>query len=82
MAIGDWFLARSDAFRYLLSKFSEHKSETMKSFSKVKNENKEIIRKVKEHDDAIKDFEKALKELSAKGLVLSESTSRIIKRKR
>lgn len=82
MAIGDWFLARSDAFRYLLSKFSEHKSETIKSFNKVKNENKEIIRKVKEHDDAIRGFEKALKELSAKGIVLSESASRIIKRKR
>lgn len=82
LAIGDWFLARSDAFRYLLSKFSEHKSETIKSFNRVKNENREIIRKVKEHDETIKSFEKAIKELSAKGLVLSESTSRIIKRKR
>ena len=82
MAIGDWFLARSDAFRYLLSKFSEHKSETIRSFNRVKSENKEIIRKVKEHDIAIKNFERALKELRAKGIILDESVSRIIKRKK
>ncbi len=81
MAIGDWFLARSDAFRYILSKFSEHKSETIGSFNRVKNENKEIIKKVKEHDEAIKTFEKALKELRSKGIILEESASRIIKRK-
>ncbi|MBI4154530.1 hypothetical protein HY498_00385 [Candidatus Woesearchaeota archaeon] len=82
MAIGDWFLARSEAFRYLLSKFSEHKSETMKSFNKVKNENKIIIKKIKDHDDAINNFGRIIKELRSKGIVLEESTSRIIKRKR
>lgn len=81
MAIGDWFLARSDAFRYLLSKFSEHKSETIRSFNRVKNENKEIVRKVKEHDDAIKRFEKVLKELRSKGVLVEESVSRIVKKK-
>ncbi len=82
MAIGDWILARSDAFRYLLSKFSEHKSETMRAFSKVKNESREIARKLREHDEAIRNFEKALKELRLKGIILDEVASRIIKRKK
>lgn len=36
IAIGDWFLARSEAFRILLDKFRNHKINTQKSFYMVK----------------------------------------------
>jgi predicted GIY-YIG superfamily endonuclease len=82
LALGDWLLARSDAFRYLLSKFSEHKSETISSFKKVKHENRILIERVKDHEEAIQRFEKVLKELKAKGVLVEEPVSRIIKRRK
>lgn len=36
IAIGDWLLARSEAFNLLLAKFRNHKLNTKKSFYKVK----------------------------------------------
>ncbi len=36
IAVADWFLARSEAFRLLLTKFRNHKLNTRKSFYKVK----------------------------------------------
>ena len=37
IGIGDWVLARSDGFRFLMNKFRDHKIKTENSFGKIKN---------------------------------------------
>lgn len=36
IAVADWFLSRSEAFKLLLTKFRNHKLNTRRSFYKVK----------------------------------------------
>lgn len=36
IGIGDWFLSRSDAFRFMMHKFRDHKIKTENSFTKIR----------------------------------------------
>ena len=60
IGIGDWFLARSDAFRLLLGKFRDHKITTRNSFVRVKQKHRLYDKKINEHDFRIKKMEMLL----------------------
>ena len=75
MAIGDWFLARSEAFRLLMTKFRDHKQETVEAFSRVKAKHKTFENKFDEYEERIKELEKVL------GTLCETSGVAIIKKK-
>lgn len=54
IAIADWLLARSEAFRLLLKKFRNHKINTKRSFYRVKQ-------KHNIHDQQVKSLHRRLK---------------------
>ena len=58
--IGDWFLARSEAFKILMIKFRDHKIQTKESFSKVKLKHNNYDGTLKEHSERIEELEKIL----------------------
>jgi len=64
VAIGDWFLARSEAFRLLMSKFRDHKQETVEAFSKVKAKHKSFESKLEEYEERIKELERVIETLN------------------
>ena len=61
--IGDWFLARSEAFKILMMKFRDHKIHTKTAFSKVKSKHNQHDQILKEHQDRIEEMEKILSSL-------------------
>ena len=63
MAIGDWFLARSEAFRLLMTKFRDHKQDTIISFSKVKAKHHKYEEKFEELETKLKELERTLDSL-------------------
>jgi len=63
MAIGDWFLARSEAFRLLMGKIRDHKQDTIEAFQKVKLKHKKIETVLIDHDKEIKALHKSINEL-------------------
>lgn len=63
IAIGDWFLARSEGFKLIVGKLRDHKINTKKSFSNVKRRHNIYERKFEEQDKRIKDIEKLLQEV-------------------
>lgn len=46
--IGDWLLARSEAFKVLVEKFREHKLATKHSFTRVKARHYDYDKKINE----------------------------------
>ena len=46
--IGDWLLARSEAFKVLVEKFREHKLATKQSFTRVKERHYDYDKKINE----------------------------------
>jgi len=58
--IGDWFLARSEAFMILLTKFRDHKIQTKNAFSKVKSKHSSYDRTLTAHNERIEELEKIL----------------------
>lgn len=56
MALGDWFLARSEAFKLLMIKFRDHKHDTIDAFSKVKRKHREYDIKLNEQEAKIKEL--------------------------
>lgn len=73
--IGDWFLARSEAFKILMMKFRDHKIQTQNAFSKVKTKHNQYDHALKEHKERIEEMEKIL-------LSLKEVTPFKIKKKK
>ncbi len=73
--IGDWFLARSEAFKILMMKFRDHKIQTKQAFSKVKSKHNQYENVLKEHKERIEEMEKIL-------LSLKEVTPFKIKKKK
>lgn len=63
MAIGDWFLARSEAFRLLMGKIRDHKQDTIEAFQKVKSKHKKMESVLIDHDKEIKNLHKRVNEL-------------------
>jgi len=61
--IGDWFLARSEAFKILMMKFRDHKIYTKTAFSKVKSKHNQYDQALKEHKERIEEMEKILSSL-------------------
>jgi hypothetical protein len=58
--IGDWFLARSEAFMILLTKFRDHKIQTKNAFSKVKSKHNSYDKTLVAHNERIEELEKIL----------------------
>ena len=58
--IGDWFLARSEAFKVLMMKFRDHKINTQQSFSKIKTKHNFYDQEIKEHKTRIQELERIL----------------------
>lgn len=75
MGIGDWFLARSQAFKLLIDKFKEHKSTTKRSFTKVKNRHNAYEYILEGHEARLREMESILK-------YLNETPIKIKKKKR
>lgn len=75
IAIGDWFLARSEAFKILMRKIRDHNIAIKKSFSKVKDEHKRLAERI---DNNEKDIEKLKKIIQN----LQEEPPQILKIKR
>ena len=61
--IGDWFLARSEAFKVLMIKFRDHKIQTKQAFSKVKSKHTQYDLVLREHKDRIEEMEQILSSL-------------------
>ena len=61
--IGDWFLARSEAFKIMMMKFRDHKIQTKQAFSKVKSKHNQYDQTIKEHKERIEEMEKILSSL-------------------
>jgi len=64
MALGDWFIARSEAFKILVDKFKEHKRATENSFFRVKNRHYLYDRKINELQARVKELELTLETLN------------------
>lgn len=75
MGIGDWFLARSQAFKLLIDKFKQHKTNTKRSFSKVKNRHNAYEYILEGHEARLREMESVLKSTK-------EPSIKIIKKKR
>jgi len=73
--IGDWFIARSEAFKILVDKFRQHKITTQSSFSRVKSKHYNYDRKINELQARVKELEAILE-------VLNEPKIKIRKKKR
>ncbi len=73
--IGDWFLARSEAFKVLMMKFRDHKIHTKTAFSKVKSKHNNYDQTLREHKERIEELEKIM-------LSLKEVTPFRIKKKK
>ncbi len=80
MAIGDWFLARSEAFRLLMMKFRDHKSDTMDAFSKVKKKHSYYDKRLEEHADKIRQLEEIM-EMVRQSMV-EERDIKVLKKKK
>ncbi|MEK6922272.1 MAG: hypothetical protein AABX08_00550 [Nanoarchaeota archaeon] len=63
--IGDWFLARSEAFKILVEKFKQHKQATNVSFLRVKDKHYNYDRKINELQARVKELEFILEILNA-----------------
>ena len=61
--IGDWFLARSEAFHILVEKFKLHKKVTKTSFSRVKNKHYVYDRRINELQARVRELESTLEAL-------------------
>lgn len=82
MAIGDWFLARSEAFRLLMAKLRDHKHDTIEAFQKVKYKHRKMDSILVDHQKQIKDFNKRLKDLEKLFARLKEPAPNIIRIKK
>jgi len=63
MAIGDWFLSRSEGFRLIIGKVRDHKITTKRSFSKVKRKHTHFERRFEQAERKIKEIERIISEL-------------------
>ena len=75
MGVGDWFLARSQAFKLFVDKFREHKTNTKRSFTKVKNRHSAYEFILEGHEARLKEMESIFRSLR-------ESPTKIIKKKK
>ncbi len=75
MGIGDWFLARSTAFRLLVDKFKQHKVNIKRSFTKIKSRHNA-------YEYILEGHEARLRELEGIISSLKETPTKIIKKKR
>ena len=75
MGVGDWFLARSVAFKLLIDKFKEHKTATKSSFSKVKARHNAYEYILEGHEARLREVEKILN-------AVNNNDINIIKKKR
>ena len=63
IGVGDWIVARSDNFKFLMSRLRDHQITTKSSFSKVKQKHKTIDAKIASQETRIKRLERVLKSL-------------------
>jgi len=73
IAIGDWLLARSEAFNLLLRKFRTHKTNTKRSFYKVKQVHNK-------HNQQVTTLHKRLRTVENILKTMQESKPKIIKK--
>jgi len=64
MALIDWFLARSQTFRILLSSIRDHKISTQQSFEKVKDHNRKLAKQLVNTEMRLRQVEDKLAELT------------------
>ncbi|MBI2672023.1 hypothetical protein HYX16_03765 [Candidatus Woesearchaeota archaeon] len=58
--IGDWFLARSEAFMIFLTKFRDHKLQTKNAFAKVKLKHNSYDKTLAGYNERIEKLEKII----------------------
>ena len=63
ISLGDWLLARSEAFNLLVERFKEHRRVTKTSFSRVKSKHYIYDRKINELHVRVKELESMLEVL-------------------
>ncbi len=61
IGVGDWIVARSDNFKFLMSKLRDHQITTKSSFTKVKQKHKTVDAKIDSQEKRIKKLERTLK---------------------
>lgn len=76
MAMIDWFLARSQTLRILLSSIRDHKISTQQSFSKVKEHHKKLAKQIVNHEIKIRELEERMQDL------MPETETIIIKKRK
>jgi hypothetical protein len=63
IGIGDWFLARSEAFRHMIGSVRDHKISTSTAFKKVKDVHRRHEQRFLQHESRIRQMEKLLSAL-------------------
>ncbi len=63
IAIGDWFLSRSESFKEILSNLRDHKINTKNSFSRVRDKHRDYESKLREQDARIRELEGTISSL-------------------
>ena len=76
IALADWFLSRSEAFRLLLTKFRNHKLNTKRSFYKVKQTHNTHDKKLNNLHRRVRVVETILREIQEE----TKSEPKIIKK--
>ena len=63
IGVGDWIVARSDTFKFLMTKLRDHQITTKSSFNKVKQKHRTVDAKIDSQEKRIKKLERTLKAL-------------------
>ena len=64
IAIGDWFISRSDSFKSMMMKFRDHQINTKVSFNRVKVKHRDYESKIRELDARVRELEGVLEALN------------------
>lgn len=75
IALGDWFLSRSDSFRLLMVKVRDHMINTRNSFSKIKGKHRDYDEKLDDYEARIKELESIVKGTSLMQIKIKKKKS-------
>ncbi len=80
MAVADWFLSRSEAFRLMMMKFRDHKGDTMDAFSQVKKKHTHYDKRLEEHASKLMELEEMM--VMLRESMIEEKVPKVIKKKK
>ena len=76
MGVGDWIIARSDNFKFLMHRLRDHQITTQSTFKRVKQKHRLVDEKIDNQEKRIKKLERILR------AVQEVPVMRVIRKKR